>query len=193
MDERDERENITQETQESQEAQADSRRRAEEGDSEAHLEGNIHISEDVIVELAKKTIQGIANIQTANTRLAAKFGLGRKAGDGIRVSVENGATPSVSVDAYVLVRYGQRIPDLAWDVQEKVKANLERYTGYIVKAVNINVQGIYIDEPVILEEPPEGAEGTEEDVIEGNETGAADTAAEPLAEADPSSSDNPEK
>ena len=115
-------------------------------------EGSIHISEDVIVELARKTIQGIPHIQAASGRFGA-FGLGRKGGDGIRVSVENGTSPSISVDAYVLVKYGQRIPDLAWDVQEKVKSNLERYTGYAVKAVNINVQGIYIEEPLQLGEP----------------------------------------
>ncbi|MDR3265183.1 MAG: hypothetical protein LBT15_04130, partial [Synergistaceae bacterium] len=51
------------------------------------FEGNIHISEDVIVELAKKTILGIPNIQTANMGIASKFGIGRKSGDGIRVSV----------------------------------------------------------------------------------------------------------
>ena len=111
------------------------------------FEGNIHISEDVIVELAKKTIAGITNIQAANMSIASKFGIGRKAGDGIRVSVEEGKVPAITVDAYVLVKYGQRIPDLAWDVQEKIKANLERYTGYTVSAVNINVQGIYLDEP----------------------------------------------
>lgn len=101
--------------------------------------GMIHISEDVIAELARKTIQGIPNIKTAG--LAQKFSIGRRSG-GIRVSVEQ-TQGSVSVDAYVLVKYGQRIPDLAWDVQEKIKDNLERYTGYDVKAVNVNVQGIY--------------------------------------------------
>ena len=101
--------------------------------------GMIHISEDVIAELARKTIQGITNIKTAG--LASKFNIGRKS-SGIRVSVEQNQG-SVSVDAYVLVKYGQRIPDLAWDVQEKIKDNLERYTGYDVKAVNVNVQGIY--------------------------------------------------
>ena len=101
--------------------------------------GMIHISEDVIAELARKTIQGIPNIKTAG--LASKFSIGRKS-SGIRVSVEQ-SQGSVSVDAYVLVKYGQRIPDLAWDVQEKIKDNLERYTGYDVKAVNVNVQGIY--------------------------------------------------
>jgi uncharacterized alkaline shock family protein YloU len=111
------------------------------------FEGNIHISDEVIVELAKKTILSIPNIQPANMGIASKFGIGRKAGDGIRVSVEEGKIPAMTVDAYILVKYGQRIPDLAWDVQEKIKANLERYTGYTVTAVNINVQGIYLEEP----------------------------------------------
>jgi uncharacterized alkaline shock family protein YloU len=111
------------------------------------FEGSIHISDEVIVELAKKTILGIPNIQPANMGIASKFGIGRKAGDGIRVSVEEGKIPAMTVDAYILVKYGQRIPDLAWDVQEKIKANLERYTGYTVTAVNINVQGIYLEEP----------------------------------------------
>ena len=113
----------------------------------SQFEGNIHISEDVIIELAKKTILGIPDIQPANMGIASKFGIGRKAGDGIRVVVEEGKIPAITVDAYILIKYGQRIPDLAWDVQEKIKANLERYTGYIVNAVNINVQGIYLEEP----------------------------------------------
>lgn len=141
------------------------------------FEGSVHISEDVMVELTRKTIQGIPNIQTTNTGIASKFGLGRKAGEGVRVAVEEGKTPSISVDAYVLVKYGQRIPDLAWDVQEKIKANLERYTGYSVSSVNINVQGIYTDEPIVLEglkdpEPPasEPAEGSEgDDAVKGEE------------------------
>ena len=103
--------------------------------------GVIHISEDVIAELARKTIQGIPNIKIP-AKFSSKFGLGRKS-DGIRVSVNADSMPSIAVEASVLVKYGQRIPDLAWDVQEKIKDNLERYTGYEVKAVNINVQGIY--------------------------------------------------
>ena len=111
-----------------------------EGEKKTGEGGVIHISEDVIVELAKKTIQGISNIKMA-AKLASKFGLGRKS-DGIRVSVDH-SQGTISIDAYVLVKYGQRIPDIAWDVQEKIKDNLERYTGYEVQAVNVNVQGIY--------------------------------------------------
>ena len=102
--------------------------------------GLIHISEDVIIELAKKTIQGIQNIKIP-VKPANKFSMTRKFGS-IKVDVEH-SKGVINVDADVLVKYGQRIPDLAWDVQEKVKDNLERYTGYEVKAVNVNVLGIY--------------------------------------------------
>ncbi|MBQ7594863.1 MAG: Asp23/Gls24 family envelope stress response protein [Synergistaceae bacterium] len=102
--------------------------------------GAIHISEDVIIELARKTIQGIPNIKVASP-IVSKFGLGRKSA-GIKADVEH-SKGTISIDAFVLVKYGQRIPDLAWDVQEKIKDNLERYTGYDVKEVNVNVQGIY--------------------------------------------------
>lgn len=145
--------------------------------SGTRFEGNVHISEEVIVELTRKTIQGIPNIQTTNTGIASKFGLGRKASEGVRVSVEEGSkVPSIAVEAYVLVKYGQRIPDLAWDVQEKVKANLERYTGYTVSSVNINVQGIYADEPIAVEE----AEGPQEPEPSGE---GEDTAGEGHSEA----------
>lgn len=102
--------------------------------------GAIHISEDVIAELARKTIQGIQNIKV-DSKLPSRFSIGRRTG-GIRVSVEH-KQGTIAVDANILVKYGQRIPDLAWDVQEKIKDNLERYTGYDVKAVNVNVAGIY--------------------------------------------------
>jgi uncharacterized alkaline shock family protein YloU len=124
------------------------------------FEGNVRISDDVIIELAKKTIAGIPNIQLANMGLVSKFGIGRKSGDGIRVSsVEDGKIPATTVDVYIRTKYGYRIPDLVWDVQEKVKANLERYTGYTVTAVNVNVQGIYVDDPKDLPEEASEEEG----------------------------------
>jgi len=44
------------------------------------------------------------------------------------------------------VKYGLRIPDIAWDVQEAIKNQIENYTGYTVKAVNVHVQGIHFTE-----------------------------------------------
>ena len=46
-----------------------------------------------------------------------------------------------SVDVYILVKFGLRIPDLAWDVQEMIKKNIEEYS-YKVKANGTS--GIYL-------------------------------------------------
>lgn len=117
------------------------------------VNGSIHISEEVIMELAKKTLTTIPGVMPASPGIASKLGIGRKASDGIRVSVEDKVPPLVTVDVYILVKYGLRIPDAAWDVQEAIKNSLEQYTGYDVNAVNINVQGIYFhDKPAPVPE-----------------------------------------
>ncbi|HPI97338.1 MAG TPA: Asp23/Gls24 family envelope stress response protein [Synergistales bacterium] len=112
--------------------------------SEEEVQGNVHISEEVITELAKRALSVVEGVQAASPGLASKLGLGRKASEGVRISLDDsGSIPSINVDVYLMAKYGLRIPDLAWDVQEKVKEHLEQYTGYNVQAVNVNVQGIY--------------------------------------------------
>ena len=122
---------------------------------EGMVAGVVHISEDVLSELAKKTLSSIEGVQPASPGIASKLGIGRKASEGVRVVLEDGIHPVASVDVYIMVKFGLRIPDLAWDVQEMIKKNIEEYTGYKVKAVNVNVQGIYFKEkPVAAAEPP---------------------------------------
>jgi len=115
--------------------------------SEEKIRGNVHISEEVITELAKRALATVDGVHAASPGLASKLGLGRKAAEGVRISLhESAEMPSISVDVYVMAKYGLRIPDLSWDVQECVRQQLEEYTGYIVKAVNVNIQGIYFSE-----------------------------------------------
>ncbi|MDI9369551.1 MAG: Asp23/Gls24 family envelope stress response protein [Synergistaceae bacterium] len=123
-----------------------------EAPSEESVTGLVHISEDVLSELAKKTLASIDGVQPASPGIASKLGIGRKSSEGVRVVLEDGAHPTASVDVYIMVKFGIRIPDMAWDVQEQIKKNIEEYTGYKVKAVNVNVQGIYFKErPVQVE------------------------------------------
>ena len=136
----------------------------ETGESEAVPEGMVagvvHISEEVLSELAKKTLSSIDGVQPASPGIASKLGIGRKASEGVRVVLEdNGLHPMASVDVYILVKFGLRIPDLAWDVQEMIKKNIEEYTGYKVKAVTVNVQGIYFKNKVPAEAVAEEAKG----------------------------------
>ncbi|MDR3165054.1 MAG: Asp23/Gls24 family envelope stress response protein [Synergistaceae bacterium] len=117
------------------------------------LEGKIRISEDVISQLAIKALTSVEGIQPANPGLMANLRMGRKAANGVRIVISDGDTPEIQVDTYVSVRYSLRIPDICWDVQEAVKDQIERFTGYTVKSVNVYVQGItFTDKPTDSEE-----------------------------------------
>jgi uncharacterized alkaline shock family protein YloU len=109
---------------------------------QSNLEGKIRISEDVIAQLATKALNSVEGVAPANPGLMANLRLGRKTINGVRISISDGEKPEISVDAYITVKYGLRIPDVCWDVQEAVKEQIERFTGYEIKGVNIYVQGI---------------------------------------------------
>ena len=47
-----------------------------------------------------------------------------------------------AVDAFVIMEYGIRIPDVAAQIQESIKNAIERMTGLVVVEVNVNVQGV---------------------------------------------------
>lgn len=62
---------------------------------------------------------------------------------GIKIGqVEDG----VILDLYIAVDYGVKIPEVAWNLQEKVKKDMELSFELKVKAVNIHVQGVHFVE-----------------------------------------------
>ena len=67
----------------------------------------------------------------------------RNLSKGVKVVTEEDET---TIDLYVVVRYGYRIPDLAWEIQENVKSTVEALTSISVSAVNIHVQGVDFSE-----------------------------------------------
>ncbi|MFA6641713.1 MAG: Asp23/Gls24 family envelope stress response protein [Thermovirgaceae bacterium] len=126
------------------------------GLSEEKSEGSVRISEEVIAQIATQALLKVNGVQPASPGLVANLRLGKKTSGGVRISVEEGDMPSVVVDAYITTKYGLRIPDIAWDVQESIKKTLEQYTGYVVKAVNVFVQGVFFEhEQTTFKEPVE--------------------------------------
>ena len=113
---------------------------------QSNLEGKIRISEDVIAQLATKALNSVEGVSPANPGLMANLRLGRKTVNGVRISISDGDSPEILVDAYISVKYGLRIPDVCWDVQEAVKEQIERFTGYTIKGVNVYVQGVTFGE-----------------------------------------------
>lgn len=133
------------------------------------MKGDIRIADDVIAQLATKALESVAGVQAASPGFGAKLGLGRKATGGVRISLSEGEEPVITVDTYLNVKYGLRIPDVGWDVQEAIKEQLEEFTGYDVKAVNVFVQGVYFGEgkgPVAPEEEEAAPVTPEPDVLE---------------------------
>lgn len=106
----------------------------------------LHLSEDVVEEIAARALSRVEAVVPSGTG-RSMLGLGRKNPEGVKISLNEKETETViSVDAYVKVRYGKRIPDVAWDLQEFLKNELERSTGYRVDSVNIYVEGVYFDD-----------------------------------------------
>ena len=58
---------------------------------------------------------------------------------GIKVdTVDNKA----KIDVNIIVEYGARIPDVAFEIQNRVKKAVESMTGLKVEEVNVHVQGV---------------------------------------------------
>lgn len=79
---------------------------------------------------------------------------------GIKVETENN---KAKIDVNIIVEYGARIPDVAFEIQNKVKKSVEDMTGLKVEEVNVHVQGVNTqkitdEEPVVEEKLEENTE-----------------------------------
>lgn len=61
---------------------------------------------------------------------------------GIKVEVGEKET---KIDVNIIVEYGTRIPDVAFEIQNRVKKAVETMTGLKVVEVNVHVQGVNTD------------------------------------------------
>ena len=46
------------------------------------------------------------------------------------------------IDVNIIVEYGVRIPEIAFEIQTRVKKSVENMTGLKVSEVNVHVQGV---------------------------------------------------
>ena len=111
--------------------------------SEVEEIGNIKICVDVvstIAGIAASEIKGVAGMYSSFANgIAEKFGAKKNQSKGVKVEMGEDA---VTIDLYIVVRYGIKIPELAWEVQESVKNNVETMTGLEVAKVNIHIEGV---------------------------------------------------
>lgn len=106
-------------------------------DTEGH---GINISEEVVATIAGIAASEVNGVASMNGGFVGGLSemLGKKT-KGVKVQVGEKET---IIDINLTVEYGARIPDVAWEVQNKVKTQVESMTGLNVTAVNIHIQGV---------------------------------------------------
>ena len=106
----------------------------------------IKISDEVIAVIAGvavSEVNGVAGMQ-------GKFGGGigevlsgkKNLAKGIKVETIN---EQAKIDVNIIVEYGARIPDVAFEIQNRVKKAVEGMAGLKVSEVNVHVQGVNIE------------------------------------------------
>ena len=104
--------------------------------------GSIRISDEVIASIAgiaTMDVQGVVGMSSGLIGGMAEMMGKKNPAKGVKVQV---GAREVAVDLYIIVEYGLRIPDVALQVQEKVKDAVETATGMTVIEINVHVQGV---------------------------------------------------
>ena len=105
--------------------------------------GTIKISDDVVAIIAGLAATEIEGVSAMSGGIAGGIAevLGRRnLAKGVKVEV---GTEECSIDLFVIITYGKRIPDVCWSVQENVKKAVENMTGLHARQINVHVQGIH--------------------------------------------------
>ena len=107
-------------------------------------ENNIEISNDVvavIAGMAASEVSGVAEMSGGFAGGISEVLSGKKnLAKGIKVEIlENKES---RIDVNIIVEYGARIPEVAFEIQKRVKKSVENMTGLNVLEVNVHVQGV---------------------------------------------------
>ena len=136
----------------------------EENQAEVALENNsnIKIADDVIAVIAgaaASEVPGVASMAGGFAGGISEVFSGKKNfAKGIKVEAGEKET---RIDVNIIVEYGVRIPDVAFEIQNRVKKAVEGMTGLKVVDVNVHVQGVNTDANNVEEEKEEDSNKTE--------------------------------
>ena len=103
----------------------------------------IKIADDVVAIIAGVAVSEVPGV----SQMAGGFAGGitevlsgkKNLAKGIKVEVGDKDT---KIDVNIIVEYGVRIPDVAFEIQNRVKKAVETMTGLNVIEVNVHVQGV---------------------------------------------------
>ena len=104
--------------------------------------GTVRIADDVvaiIAGLAATEVEGVAGMSGGFAGGIAEILGRRNLSKGVKVEV---GEKEAFIELFIIVKYGARIPDVAWNIQENVKKAVENMTGLETNRVNVHIQGV---------------------------------------------------
>ena len=127
----------------------------------------IKISSDVIAVIAGVAVSEVPGVFGMAGGFAGGisevFSGKKNLAKGIKVDATE---TEAKIDVNIIVEYGTRIPDVAFEIQNRVKKAVENMTGLKVEEVNVHVQGVNTDSSKEDEEKVEVEESKEEEKSE---------------------------
>ena len=103
----------------------------------------IQISNDVIAVIAGVAVSEVPGVSGMAGGFAGGisevFSGKKNLAKGIKVDATE---TEAKIDVNIIVEYGTRIPDVAFEIQNRVKKAVENMTGLKVEEVNVHVQGV---------------------------------------------------
>lgn len=114
----------------------------EEQTDEIQTINSIKISNDAVamyVGIAIAEIPGVYGMSGTLAGITEAISGKKNYTKGVKVDADE---KTAKIDVNIIVEYGARIPDVAFEIQTKVKKSVETMTGLKVTEVNVNVQGV---------------------------------------------------
>lgn len=115
---------------------------AENIESKVDEYGKVTFADEVvaiIAGLATTEVKGVSSMSGGITGGFTEMIGMKNLSKGVKVQV---GEKEAAIDLFLIVEYGVRIPEVAWNIQENVKKTVETMTGLSVVEVNVHIQGI---------------------------------------------------
>lgn len=104
----------------------------------------LKISNDAVATyagIAISEVQGVYNMSGGLAGITEAISGKKNFSKGIKVDCDG---KQAKIDVSIIVEYGARIPDVAFEIQSMVKKSVESMTGLKVSEVNVHVNGVHM-------------------------------------------------
>lgn len=104
--------------------------------------GTVKVHKKVLADIISEVLNGMEDVSLVSETFVQKLTkyFGKEEIHGIEVKFDDNF--GVNIDVKVNIRFGVHIPEIAQDIQEKIKSAIHQVVDIQLKSININIEGI---------------------------------------------------